>query len=76
MIDSLSRLSFRRTSYGIPHVTAESWSNLGFGHGYAYAEDHVCILADQILKVTSRRSAVFGPGEGDARESARALPRG
>jgi acyl-homoserine lactone acylase PvdQ len=26
-----------RTSYGIPHVRAHSWGDLGFGAGYDYA---------------------------------------
>src|SRR5690348_13986867 len=41
----------KRTSYGIPHITADNYGSLGFGQGYAFAQDHVCTLADQILKV-------------------------
>jgi acyl-homoserine-lactone acylase len=56
----------RRTSHGIPHITAESWGGAGFGQGYAFAEDHACILADQVLKVRGERARYLGPGPGDA----------
>src|SRR5215475_9684313 len=50
-----------RTSYGIPHVTAHSWGDLGFGAGYAYAEDNLCTLANEIVTVSAQRSRFFGP---------------
>ena len=56
------RATIQRTSYGIPHVIADSFSNLGFGQGYAFAQDGICELADQIVKVKSERSLFFGPG--------------
>ncbi|MBF5046596.1 acylase [Aggregicoccus sp. 17bor-14] len=52
-----------RTSHGIPHITADSWGNAGFGQGYAFAEDHACILADQVLKVRGERARFMGAGE-------------
>src|SRR5690242_10982204 len=50
-----------RTSYGIPHVRAHSWGDLGFGAGYAYAQDNLCTLADEIVTVSAQRSRFFGP---------------
>ena len=50
-----------RTSYGIPHVRAHSWGDLGFGAGYAYAEDNLCTLANEIVTVRAQRSRFFGP---------------
>lgn len=50
----------RWTSYGIPHISADSYGSLGFGMGYAFARDHACVLADQILMVNSQRSKHFG----------------
>src|SRR5262245_45771897 len=50
-----------RTSYGIPHVVAHSWGDLGFGPGYAYAEANLCTLANEIVTVAARRSRFFGP---------------
>ena len=53
----------RRTSHGIPHITARDWGSLGFGEGYAFAQDHLCSLADQVVKVRGERARFFGPGE-------------
>jgi acyl-homoserine-lactone acylase len=55
------RAQISRTSYGIPHVRAGNWGDLGFGAGYAYAEDNLCTLADEIVTVSGRRSRFFGP---------------
>ncbi|MCY1045706.1 acylase [Corallococcus sp. bb12-1] len=55
----------RRTSYGIPHITANDYGSLGFGQGYAFAQDHVCTLADQIIKVRSERAQYLGQGPGN-----------
>jgi acyl-homoserine-lactone acylase len=54
-----------RTEYGIPHIVADDWGSLGFGQGYAYAQDRACTLLDQIIKVRGERSKWFGPGEND-----------
>lgn len=60
----------RRTTYGVPHITGDNLQSVGFGSGYAYAQDNICILADQIIKVRSERSKYFGPdkvlGSGDS----------
>lgn len=55
----------RRTSHGVAHVVASDVGSLGFGQGYALAQDHGCTLLDQITKVRSERSAHLGPGEDD-----------
>ena len=52
-----------RTQYGTAHITADDWGSLGFGQGYATAQDRFCIVADQMLKVRSQRARYFGPGE-------------
>jgi acyl-homoserine-lactone acylase len=51
----------RRTEYGIPHVLAGNFGDLGFGYGYAFAQDNVCAMADQILTLRGERSKYFGP---------------
>lgn len=51
----------RRTAFGIPHIKAHDEAGLGFGVGYAYAQDNVCLMADQIATVSSERSRHFGP---------------
>ncbi|GAA2337358.1 penicillin acylase family protein [Dactylosporangium salmoneum] len=52
----------KRTSYGVPHITANSVGSVAFGQAWAYAEDRFCDLADQIVKVRGERSRWFGPG--------------
>jgi len=58
--------TIRRTAYGIPHIVGEDMPSVAFGTGYAFAEDHVCTLADQIVKVRSERARWFGRGQDDA----------
>ena len=58
--------TIRRTSYGIPHITAKDLGSLGFGEGYAFAQDHFCSLADQIVRARGERAKYFGPGENNA----------
>ena len=53
----------RRGSHGVPHITAKDMGSLGFGEGYAFAQDHLCSLADQVVKVRGERARFFGPGE-------------
>ena len=57
--------TIRRTSYGIPHITAKDFGSLGFGEGYAFAEDHLCSLADQVVLARGERAKFFGAGEKD-----------
>ena len=58
--------SITRTEYGIPHIVADDWGSLGFGQGYAYAQDRACTLIDQIIKVRGERAMWFGAGEDGA----------
>jgi acyl-homoserine-lactone acylase len=51
----------RRTEYGIPHVLAGNFDDLGYGYGYAFAQDNLCELADQVLTVDGDRSRYLGP---------------
>ncbi|HEX8822307.1 MAG TPA: penicillin acylase family protein, partial [Archangium sp.] len=60
------RATIRRTAHGIPHITAPTLGGVGFGQGHAFAQDHACSLADQIIKVRGERARFFGAGPGDA----------
>jgi acyl-homoserine-lactone acylase len=51
----------RRTAHGIPHITADDYAGMGYGYGYAIAEDNVCVLADTYVTVNAERSKYFGP---------------
>src|SRR5258707_472406 len=60
------RATVRWTSHGIPHIVADDLGGLAFGQGYAFATQHVCVLADQIVKLRSERAKLFGPGDDNA----------
>ncbi|MDQ0989070.1 penicillin acylase family protein [Streptomyces sp. V3I7] len=51
----------RYTEYGIPHILARDYTDLGFGTGWAQAADQVCTLADGFATVRGERSRYFGP---------------
>ena len=55
-----------RTSYGIPHIQATDWGSLGYGYGYAFAQDNVCVLAREALAAQGRQARHFGAGPGNA----------
>jgi acyl-homoserine-lactone acylase len=58
--------TIRRTSAGVPHITADTSADLAFGQGWASGEDRACDLADQVVKVRGERARWFGAGEDDA----------
>jgi acyl-homoserine-lactone acylase len=51
----------RRTAYGIPHILARDFGSLGYGYGYAFAQDNLCVLASRVLALRGQRSRYFGP---------------
>ncbi|MFF7723848.1 penicillin acylase family protein [Streptomyces luteogriseus] len=58
----------RYTEYGIPHILAKNYADLGFGTGWAQAADEVCTLADGFVTLRGERSRYFGadaPAGGD-----------
>lgn len=59
--NGLLKTSIRRTTYGVPHIQADNLESLGFGSGYAQAQDNLCVLADGFIKANSQRSMYFGP---------------
>jgi acyl-homoserine-lactone acylase len=58
--------TIRRTSAGVPHISADSLADLAFGQGWASGEDRACDLADQVVKIRGERARWFGAGEDDA----------
>jgi acyl-homoserine-lactone acylase len=56
----------RYTSYGVPHIKADSYGDLGYGIGYAHAEENLCTLSEQIMKLKGEKSRYLGPGAGSA----------
>jgi len=55
-----------RSEYGVPHVIAPSYGGIGYGLGYAAAEDNACMIFDRDLTLRSERAKYLGAGENDA----------
>jgi acyl-homoserine-lactone acylase len=56
----------QRTEGGIPNISAHDFASLGFGTGYAMAEDLICLLADErFLTFSAQRSRFLGEGDGN-----------
>ena len=53
-------VTIERTAFGIPHITAQDPESLAYGVAYAYAQDNVCMTADQLVTVRGQRSTTFG----------------
>lgn len=49
-----------RTQHGIPHISAKDWRGAGYGIGYAYAQDNLCMIAEEFTTVAGERSLHFG----------------
>ncbi|MEL6238470.1 MAG: penicillin acylase family protein [Pseudomonadota bacterium] len=54
--------SITRTTYGIPHIEADTWQGVGYGVAYAYAQDNICLVAEEFATIAGERSLHFGPG--------------
>lgn len=54
------KAQIRRTEFGIPHITADNWKGLGYGHGYAYAQDNYCVLMRLIAESSGRSAEIMG----------------
>ncbi|MFL5910223.1 MAG: penicillin acylase family protein [Gaiellaceae bacterium] len=55
--------TIRRTEHGVPHIEASSFRGAGYGYGYAFAQDNLCVMADDYVTVDGQRSRFFGPDE-------------
>jgi acyl-homoserine-lactone acylase len=55
------KVSLTRTTGGVANVSGENFGDVGFGIGYAQAQDGICLLAETFLTVDGERSAFFGP---------------
>ncbi|MGI9276828.1 MAG: penicillin acylase family protein [Endozoicomonas sp.] len=54
-----------RTEGGFPHIEANDFGSLGFGTGYAAAQDNVCFLAKDFLKHQAQLARYLGAGDND-----------
>jgi acyl-homoserine-lactone acylase len=49
-----------RTTLGIPHIEADDFGSLGYGYGYAFAEDNLCVLQEDLVTIRGLRARYFG----------------
>ncbi|WP_051749232.1 penicillin acylase family protein [Nevskia soli] len=49
-----------RTKYGIPHIKANDFGSLGYGYGYAFAEDNLCTMMEDYVAIRGERSRYWG----------------
>ena len=52
-----------RTSLGIPHIRAikeGDFGSVGYGYGYAQAEDDLCLLMEDLVTIKGQRARYFG----------------
>ncbi len=54
------RVEVRRSEYGIPHIKADSYADMGYGYGYVHAEDNLCVLAEDLLTIRGERARYLG----------------
>lgn len=64
-VDAIYHVQIRRTQGGIPHIKTEDFASLGYGSGYAAAEDNVCLLAENFLRYRGELSRYLGPDKGN-----------
>jgi len=65
---SQASADIRRTSFGVPHIRASDERGLGLGIGYAYAQDNLCLLANEVVTVNGERARFFGPEQSTLEE--------
>jgi acyl-homoserine-lactone acylase len=63
--DTSYNAEIRYTSYGVPHIKADSYGDLGYGIGYAHAQENLCTLSEQLMKLKGEKSFYLGAGEGN-----------
>ena len=52
--------TIRTTAYGVPHVLADSFKGAGYGYGYAFAQQNVCLYAEELVTLRGERAQYFG----------------
>ncbi len=70
------KAEIKRTSYGIPHITADDFGSLGYGEGYVAAEDHVCNISHAVVQVRGELAKFHGPGKNNRNLMSDAVIRG
>jgi len=50
----------RYTSYGVPHIKADNFKGAGYGYGYAFAQENICLYAEELVTLHGERAKHFG----------------
>lgn len=58
-------VSITLTTHGIPHILASDYRGLGYGEGYAMAENDLCGLAATFITYSGERAQRFGEDKTD-----------
>lgn len=64
--DDTYHATITRTSYGVPHIVAEDYGSLGYGEGYSAAEDHICLIMDELVNARGEKAKYHGAGPNNA----------
>ena len=51
--------TIRTTSYGVPHVVADNFKGAGYGYGYAFAQENICLYAEELVTLHGERAKYF-----------------
>ena len=61
---SLARATYRvtvtRDAAGVAHITASDFGSLGYGQGYSFAQDNLCVFAEDVVTLRGQRTRYFG----------------
>ncbi|MGH8530334.1 MAG: penicillin acylase family protein [Nevskiales bacterium] len=49
-----------RTQMGIPHIKAANFGSAGYGYGYAFADDNLCVLMEDLVTIRGERARYLG----------------
>ncbi|MEM1141340.1 MAG: acylase [Pseudomonadota bacterium] len=68
--------TIHRGPYGVAHIEAQDFGSLGFGEGFAAAEDHLCNIAYELLVARGEKARYLGPGPEQANLMSDVVVRG
>jgi acyl-homoserine-lactone acylase len=54
--------TIKRDQHGIPNIIGDDFADVGFGYGYALAQDNICEIAESYVTVRAERSRYSGQG--------------
>lgn len=61
----ISSTDIRWTSYGVPHIKADNYTDLAEGLGYVMAKDRYCNIVETVITAKGERAMHLGSGSGN-----------